>query len=974
MVKRIYTLIIIMFFVSPILSNQWHEEADRYWNEARRLKKERNYKESAENIKKAIIAERKNENPRIEYLIMQINELGFLHDMMGNYEKSLHYYQLSLSTAQKYSNVEMAAEALYNIGQSHFKSNNMNEAMISYKEALNLVGKNNITDKAMVIYNSMAMVSRAKKNFPEALELYIKAYDLAKNSINKLNLAAIINNIGTMLFLKGDYEKSLDQYSQALALDRSSSNIEYLSIDLSNMGSVYAALGKLGEALNYFEKALETDIQLKQEINMASRYNRIGDIYYRLGDNSRALENYTKSLEINLKLNNRINAALVHGNIGQLYESMGKYDEAMENYIKALSYNKEMELKENISIRLSDIGMFYKTRDRYSEAIDYLGKALLQDVVTEKKNRIAENLSNIGQVLILQKQYNKALGYFNQSLELFREMDNVTSIAEELKNCGIVYFYLKDFNKAGECFENAVKIIESVEREKISPLEDNNVDLYRWFIATYVRANKPERAFEISEELSIKKIQTYVGRSISKENKKENSYIRVKNQLRLNSIVVIFSNMEWDQPDLVVFDRDSASCHELEKEGLVNSIYAIAGKEIEKYSGDEKVDIDFKIRQKSRRDIYYVEFERIVNYYRHLLSKKYINSEEYEILKKVSSVLYSFLFKNIEKNIAGKEELIIQPGGILSTIPFETLIMSDGSFMAEKYNIVYQNSSFVYNKEKSGTYKPGKKWIFSVGNITKTSRLKKLKIESVRHFDIINKAIYQRINDDKSIKEFYGFFGIEDLNEDLFSMLETEAFNTMNKNCTSIIGKDANEIEIKKLSRTGILRDYRILHFSTGGIIIPEAPLLSSIVLSSGRDDGGGEDGFLNYRELSGLSLESDLVHISGLQIPRSRYTRGEGVWSICCALFASGSKNVSFSLWPVEDKSKMYFMKHVYQLVLEKGVSVDKAFTETKRIFIRGKVEMKTGADVNINSSANESGKVFTNPYFWGSFVVYGH
>ena len=157
--KNIMTALLVCI-ATVSLANQWHDEADRCWNEAHKYKKERNYKQAIEYLKRAVIAERKNENPRSEELIAQLNELGQIYDSTAQYEKALHYFKLMLSACQKYSNKDQEALALNSIGRSYFNLNRVNEAMDSYREALAVSRKNGYKDKMVMVLDNMATAYR----------------------------------------------------------------------------------------------------------------------------------------------------------------------------------------------------------------------------------------------------------------------------------------------------------------------------------------------------------------------------------------------------------------------------------------------------------------------------------------------------------------------------------------------------------------------------------------------------------------------------------------------------------------------------------------------------------------------------------------------------------------------------------------------------------------------------------------------
>lgn len=969
MVLRNTIIFLVLFCGSISVANQWHDEADRCWNEAQKYKNERNYKQAIEYLKRAVIAERKNENPHGDELIAQLNELGKIYDILGSYEKSLHYYKLMLSACRKANNADQEVMASNSIGLSYFNLNRFDEAMNSYRQALDISKKNGYKDKTVLVLNNMASAHRVMKNFHNALSCYEEALSYAADTSSTVNRAVIISNAGTMYFFTGDFEKSLDLYSQALDIDNRRGGDEFLSVDLSNIGGVYAAKGKYGEALNYFEKALEIDSKYKNEKKMSARLYRIGDIYFRVGDNNKAIECYNKSLEINLRLSNTINAAQIQNSIGQVYDSMGKHEEALDCYLKALTMNKDIELKENIALRLSDIGLLYETRERYGEAVDFMGKALLRDMLSEKKNKIAYNLSNIGRVMVSLKRYDKALDYFRQAINIYRELGDIISVSDDSKNCGIVYYNMKEYGRAIEFFVQGLQTLETAkEKNSIQYAEVKN-DTYRWLVASYVKADRPDKACEMNEAFCINRVYSVISETALTQQLQSISYEKMRNRLDRKTGLVMFANIIWDNPYVIYVDADGAVGCELDKAATVNNIYNMLGKDIEGFIGKKKTDIIFKVAQKSRRDYYYIEFEKIINYYRSLISKKYISGKEYDIQQTISKALYQMLFSKIERNITGKDTLIIQPDGVLSTVPFETMVMPDGRFLIEKYGIRYIFSQTCSDFFSSRLYNKSGKMLV-LGDIIAPPNPVLKNIESSRHFDLIAEGIDKKIISGKSILEMLGFFGIDDLTALKGTRPEITALRTVDADAEFISGDQVSEASIEKLSKNGSLGSCRIAHVISRGIIIPEVPQMSSVMVSFKKGDGEGRDGILHAKKITGLVMRPELLHIASITMPVAGYTRGEGVWILCGSFMIAGVRGVSMSLWNVDEVTRSFFMKQVYQAALKTGISYEQAFTKTKRAFIKGTLEEKGP----VPAAAEGDGALkFSNPYFWGSFIYYG-
>jgi tetratricopeptide (TPR) repeat protein len=964
---RIIASLFVIGLCTLTFGNEWHDEADRCWNEAQKLKKERKYADAIEYLKRAVIAEKKNEKPRIEELGNELNELGSLYDITGNYEKSLYYYQLSLKVARENGQVEHEVMAHINIGQSYYSLNRLDEAVDSYRESLIVSEELKYQDKKVLAYNNLGNTYRMKRDFALALDSYNKALEASRSYNNAVNIAVITSNIGTMHYFQGNYDSALKYYQKALEIDTNHDARGFISTDLSNIAGTYAAMGRYTDAISSIKQALEIDRKNKNNANIASRMYRIGEIYFREGNYDNAVEAYTQSYEMNAGINNLRDAAAVQSSLGDVFEAMGKYEEALDHYVKALNMNRDLEVKENIAVRLSDIGMLYETRERHGEAVDYLSRALLSDMMSEKKNRIADNLSTIGRIMGSMKKYDKALEYFEKSLQLYRELKNTVSIGDVLKNIGIVYYNQKAYDKSIDFLWQGMRSLESAKQKTTSGIDDSKNDIFHWLVAAYVKSDMPNKAYEVSESCFLNNL-------CMKENTKRNiSHASLPdNSLRINlkkkSALVVFSNMTWDNPVLIYIDPATARGFELNKAEVVNEIYNKLGKNVEKFMGEKKTDIIFRVRQKSRNDYYYIEFEKIVNYYRNLLSKKYISNEEFEQERYLSRMLYQFLFGGIESLIAGNEELIIHPEGPLATIPLETLVMSDGRFMVEKFNIKYSNSQAVLSSVRERRYLSSRKALLVMGNMSRPQFPLKKSIESLRQFELINEDVDRRMIANKSLLDLYGYFGID---EQLLTQAKDPDITNMKnmRNDAEIVyGVMAAEPEIKKMSRTGQLSNYKIIHFSTKGIIVPEVSEIGSLVVSYRKNESDGNEGLLNVNEIADLSMHADLVFVDTLCIPPVGYNRGEGIGTFANAFLIAGAQSVALSLWAVDDSARMVFMGQVYHRSLDAGLPYDVAITMTKRSFIKGLSESES------NPSLKAGSVEYKNPYFWGAFIYYGN
>jgi CHAT domain-containing protein/Tfp pilus assembly protein PilF len=145
------------------------------------------------------------------------------------------------------------------------------------------------------------------------------------------------------------------------------------------------------------------------------------------------------------------------------------------------------------------------------------------------------------------------------------------------------------------------------------------------------------------------------------------------------------------------------------------------------------------------------------------------------------------------------------------------------------------------------------------------------------------------------------------------------------------------------------LNEYRIIHFACHGFLDEKAPFRSALVLSSGR--GAGNDGYLQMREVYGLSLSADLVVLSACQTGAGRIEASEGPLALARPFFFAGARAVVASLWPIGDQSTVLFMREFYRRI-SAGQPAALGLREAKLGMLRSR---------------------WSHPFYWAGFLLQG-
>ncbi len=134
----------------------------------------------------------------------------------------------------------------------------------------------------------------------------------------------------------------------------------------------------------------------------------------------------------------------------------------------------------------------------------------------------------------------------------------------------------------------------------------------------------------------------------------------------------------------------------------------------------------------------------------------------------------------------------------------------------------------------------------------------------------------------------------------------------------AVLGFDASRQTVV----SGVLGNYRFVHFATHGLFDPARPELSGLVLSRLDPRGQPRDGWiLRPHEVIRLDLPVEMVVLSACRTGLGREVRGEGLVGLTQAFFHAGAARVLVSFWPVDDRATAALMERLYRGILQDGL-----------------------------------------------------
>ena len=116
------------------------------------------------------------------------------------------------------------------------------------------------------------------------------------------------------------------------------------------------------------------------------------------------------------------------------------------------------------------------------------------------------------------------------------------------------------------------------------------------------------------------------------------------------------------------------------------------------------------------------------------------------------------------------------------------------------------------------------------------------------------------------------------------------------------VGAKATETEIKRLSDTGTLATYKVVHFATHGALAGELSGATEpgLIMTPPEHASQADDGYLSASEIASLKLDADWVILSACNTAAGDASGAEALSGLARAFFYAGARSLLVSHWAV--------------------------------------------------------------------------
>jgi CHAT domain-containing protein len=274
--------------------------------------------------------------------------------------------------------------------------------------------------------------------------------------------------------------------------------------------------------------------------------------------------------------------------------------------------------------------------------------------------------------------------------------------------------------------------------------------------------------------------------------------------------------------------------------------------------------------------------------------------------------LYRLLLAPVERDLSGRQGVIILPDGPLWDVAFHALQPGPHRFLIEQAIISYAPSLAVLRETlklaADRRTAPADRELLALGNPAGQPPLPET---------------------ERQVREIEKLYGA--------------------RQSHILTGGSASQGRLKAESA-----GYRVIHLASHAVLDSSNPMYSYALLARSADDAGR----LEARDLMQFNLRADLLVLSACETARGRPLGGEGISGMLWAAFVAGAPTTIASMWRIESASTSDLMIGFHRNWLEARRSDDPL--------------AKAGA-LQKAALATIAGGQYSHPFYWAGFVLMG-
>lgn len=955
--KAICLFFVGSFFFNQSVSAQISDtlSAKTLKQEAAKLRKAGNFNEAIIGFKKVAVYYKK-ENLWKQFFGIHIDlsacyaELGQYDEAKRSVDTLINESKLKLETPQRF-----IINGYNTLGNINFKLSNLDEAAAAYTSAIELsletYGEDHLTTADS--YASMASLFEQIGDDQKSLEYNLKALEIREKLLDKnhVDLAFSYGNIGLIYKNRSDLKKALDYYLKAESIFEATIGNMHpkMGIIKNNIGRVYAEQNKVDLAIQYYKEVVEifTTALGPDHPNIGLIQTNIALIHLDQSQFDESEKHLNKAYDVWSKSlpEDHYYLGVYHNNIALIQGSRLQFEEALISINTGIEiYKKRIGNSPELTMLYNNLAEFLKNLNKYDQAIDACNKALMLNVIQSNNGVISfkDPCYNPSEYLrtyaIKAKVYNdqfdksqdiafakKAFKVLDESEKIINERNKIyISEDDHVLKSSYLHACLKLgtnlHSKLYSSFNDPVHIEEAfrfAERSKAKILlQSTNVvdpDLYAKVPANIIEEERQTRTNITDYESEILRL-ALAGDSIKIVEYRDQKLFNEK--LKLDTLI---NRMRTDYPDYydMKYATDLATINAIQEkipeETLLIS-YALDYKQYEQFTRSRTPKLHLFSISKNTSTINILDWSEkddSLAYEFHKLIQKssIVKTKNKRRFIELGNYLYQKLLGSIKNEMNGKKRLVIIGESDINYIPFEALVQNnkDQSFqnldyLIKDFEVSYHYSATLYLKSLQKKQDINDLNLLAFAPVFDDPTKNTITANQQRYFQ---DTTYSFLRDNRYQPLIWS-------EKEVLAIHELFQSKTKKRN-KLLLRNDASEGALK----LHIKQHNGIIHIASHSFANLSSPKFSGIACAVNAEDTN-EDGILHVNEIYNIQLNADLVVLSSCESGFGYISRGEGMLGINRSFLYSGTNNVLYSLWKVNDKASSELMVEFYKQIFK--------------------------------------------------------
>lgn len=985
---------------APVQETRAKTSADQLVEQARKLRSEWLKAKTTEAIKlyqKAGASYKNAGNTQNEIAVLL--EMGDAQQSSGDPAAALTSYQEALNLSRRITNQRLEATSLNHLGFLQIDLSNFEQALDCGNKAHQLSGatgdRKNEAQSLLLLGTSNYNV----RQVPEAKKYVELSLDLIKQIGDDSLYAAALAMLGHISHEAGERKEALRLFTEALDHATRANDLREKGKALNSLAITFLILGQKQEASENYRKAQAIFEQMGDSRQQAVSLAGLAYLYSSVAQNERALNYYHRALKIFRTVGDREGEHLVLARIVQISGQLSDKKTAIQSYEKIVTMARQINDPIFESYALNWLGDIYLSFDPH-QALTYYAKALALSRLHDNVPTEAYTLTRLGYGNARLGEDESARTFYNTALKLMDDIQDREGESLALYNLAALEQKQNHLPQARELIERSLNFVESLttaagDRELRASYFATVHQRYEFYIDVLMQLHKQNpaggfdaKALEASERSRARSLNDMLGESradirqgVDPQLLAQERSAKEKLSLAVQTRQKVFSRNHTRQES----DDSTAEIVRLtsEYEEVMAQIrrrspqYAaltqpttLTGSQMQELLDDDTLMVEYAlgsrqsygwaITRDSIKGFELPEREKIENLVRVVYDGFTRNprtgpalpaDRQPTALESLSKILLDPL-----SPFAAKKRIVVVADGLLQYLPVSILqtatAAGEDRRLLARYEVVNlpSGSALATQRALIKDRKPAPQLLAVIADpVFSADDSRFHETASPSHTTRSSESSDARLG--RALRDVQPSAGTLGLSRLYFSGPEADAIFSLIP-ATAGVKKVGFEASRKNVVNDE-LANFRIIHFSTHGLLDNELPELSGIVFSMFDQQGRPQNGFLQLYEIYNLKLSADLVVLSACQTALGKEVKGEGLVGLTRGFMHAGAPRVVATLWNVNDKATAELMTRFYREMLVNG--------------------LKPAAALRAAQLELSQIKQYQSPYYWAGFVLQG-